>query len=318
MTTQIERLSQAERMLAEIATASDAVHVVRFAEAVRVWAQQARLGESAMNHATVIKMRAERRLADAVDEGQRKGEITQAKNTLTRGSPVVRTPDNGHNGTFKLEDLGVDRRRLAEARKIRDNYTDEDLIELQRHADEAGELLSRNELVTKPRTNAQRMQLSETNEWYTPAACIEAARLVLGGIDLDPASSAQANRTIQAARFYTKDDDGLRQPWKGRVWLNPPYGGSAGAFIARLAELADSGEVTAAIALVSSHSTDTAWFRPLWDSLLCFSYGRIQFTSSDGRGDAATHGSVFAYFGDNKQLFAGTFREFGAVVARWA
>jgi len=39
-----------------------------------VWAQQARLGTSAVNHATVIKMRAERRLADAVDKGQKAGQ----------------------------------------------------------------------------------------------------------------------------------------------------------------------------------------------------------------------------------------------------
>ena len=25
-------------------------------------------------------------------------------------------------------------------------------------------------------------------------------------------------------RFYTPDDDGLLQPWKGTCWLNPPYG----------------------------------------------------------------------------------------------
>jgi hypothetical protein len=59
------------------------------------------------------------------------------------------------------------------------------------------------------------------DEWFTPAKYIAAARAVLGGIDLDPASNAIAQATVRAGRYYSKDDDGLAQPWHGRVWLNP-------------------------------------------------------------------------------------------------
>ena len=59
-------------------------------------------------------------------------------------------------------------------------------------------------------------------EHYTPSVYVEAARSVLGAIDLDPASCAAANRTVQAARYYDKVDDGLAQPWHGRVFVNPP------------------------------------------------------------------------------------------------
>lgn len=178
--------------------------------------------------------------------------------------------------------------------------------------------------VTEPlpepkQSRAQRMQSSESNEWYTPSKYIEAARTVLGGIDLDPASSAVANANVQAARFYSLDDDGLSQEWKGRIWLNPPYGGKAAAFISKLIGAHADHDVTAAVALVSSHSTDTEWFMPLWNCVLCFTYGRIHFVKSDGSGQAgATHGSVFAYFGDQPDLFAAEFSKFGSVVARWA
>src|SRR5262249_14864109 len=56
-------------------------------------------------------------------------------------------------------------------------------------------------------------------EWYTPKKYIEAVRDVLGGIDLDPASCERANEVVKAAKFYTATQNGLNEPWQGRVWL---------------------------------------------------------------------------------------------------
>lgn len=64
---------------------------------------------------------------------------------------------------------------------------------------------------------------SGNNEWYTPLPYVEAARAVMGTIDIDPASSDKANETVQAEHYYTIADNGLVRPWYGRVWLNPPY-----------------------------------------------------------------------------------------------
>ncbi len=71
-------------------------------------------------------------------------------------------------------------------------------------------------------TNAQHS--SAKQEHYTPSAIVEAARKVMGGIDLDPASCEKANEVVKAAAYCTRENNGLLHPWWGKVFLNPPGG----------------------------------------------------------------------------------------------
>ena len=66
----------------------------------------------------------------------------------------------------------------------------------------------------------------KSNLWYTPETVLNAAREVLGYIELDPASDAHGNERVQAERFLTEADDGLTAPWgtPRSVFLNPPGG----------------------------------------------------------------------------------------------
>ena len=67
------------------------------------------------------------------------------------------------------------------------------------------------------------VQDSGDTELYTPPEIIEAARRVMGTIDLDPASSEIANKRVMATRYYTKETDGLSQEWHGNIWMNHPF-----------------------------------------------------------------------------------------------
>jgi hypothetical protein len=88
-----------------------------------------------------------------------------------------------------------------------------------------------------------------------------------------------------------------------------------GKFIDKLSAERAAGRVTAAICLVNAHSTDTAWFQQLYDGCLCFTDHRIDFAGGEAR-DGSTHGSVFVYFGAEREKFIDVFRQFGECLVR--
>ena len=63
----------------------------------------------------------------------------------------------------------------------------------------------------------------EAYEWISNRDLVDSAHLLMGNIDLDPASSVMANKYVNAKNFYTITDDGLNdQEWHGSVYLFPP------------------------------------------------------------------------------------------------
>jgi phage N-6-adenine-methyltransferase len=130
------------------------------------------------------------------------------------------------------------------------------------------------------------------DEWYTPPEII----LSLGEFDLDPASSPEAYRQNHSAKhFYTAGENGLKQEWKGRVWLNPPYSHPlAMQFLKKMAEH-DNG-----IALVFA-KVEAKWFHDIvfrYAVAIKFLYDRIRFFRPDGtRGLQPRNGSMLVAYG---------------------
>ena len=151
------------------------------------------------------------------------------------------------------------------------------------------------------------------NEWYTPAEYIEAARRVMGRINLDPATSEMANETVQANIYYDVECDGLNRRWFGKVWMNPPYAAELiGKFCDKLVLHYAAGDIEEAIVLVNN-ATETKWFNTLIHeaAAVVFPQGRVKFNSPTGEQAFPLQGQAVIYFGTNMDRFFDEFGSFG-------
>jgi len=131
-----------------------------------------------------------------------------------------------------------------------------------------------------------------SEDWITPPEIVDS----LGVFDLDPCSSINQPWPM-AENNYTKHDDGLGQPWTGRVWLNPPYGLVAKEWLEKLANHGNG------IALIFARTETRMFFDTVWDraDALLFIKGRLYFYYPDGNRATANAGapSVLVAYGKN-------------------
>jgi hypothetical protein len=114
---------------------------------------------------------------------------------------------------------------------------------------------------------------NESKEWYTPRYIFDALNLTF---DIDPCSPGRDIVSwIPAKHHFTVQGNGLVVPWRGNVWLNPPYGSDTPKWMRRLAEHNNG------IALVFARC-DTQWFHDygVRADAICFIKGRVQFIAS--------------------------------------
>lgn len=143
------------------------------------------------------------------------------------------------------------------------------------------------------------------DEWYTPSDLLASARYILTGahhkpIDLDPATSEDAQEIVAASRYFTKADNGLAADWTAdTVWLNPPYSSPA-PWVEKLLVEFEAKHFQTALLLVNN-ATDTAWFHQLLNHpgvVPAFLRKRLTFWRQNyTESTAARQGQVLVFLG---------------------
>lgn len=308
MTTGLIKYDAACIAIREAAHVDEVLEIKNQAEAMRIYAKQAKNMEMA-NQAAEIRIRAERRYG-----------MMRMEAPKNKGGKAEHKSYRFHDETGKiptLSEMGVSKMFDHRAKVIASVPEAEFEAAITEHREQQKELTSSTIRALTEKGKAHVSHNSGENEWYTPAQYIEAARQVMGGIDLDPASSDLANRTVGADAYYTKEESGLDKPWGGRVWMNPPYAQPLiSRFTEKLTASCESGDVSQAIVLVNN-ATDTAWFQLMArvSSAICFPKSRIKFLDQEGRPGAPLQGQAILYMGSNKSGFVSSFQQFGFVLA---
>lgn len=158
------------------------------------------------------------------------------------------------------------------------------------------------------------MGSSDSPEWYTPSDIIDRVCKMFGEVDTDPCSNSHETPAVPASTLYTKEDDGLSQIWRGRTYLNPPYGSEISLWTDKLVAEYKRGNVEEGLALLPAR-IDTVWFSPLYEYLMCNVKGRIQFANSPYH---APFPCIIVYLGTRLNDFVEVFKDLGPIMRRIA
>lgn len=111
----------------------------------------------------------------------------------------------------------------------------------------------------------------KSGDWLTPPEWITA----LGPFDTDPCCPIDMPWPTASTMHFR---DGLENKWRGRVWLNPPFGREAAKWLRKLRDHGNG------IALIPARTETAMFYESVWGhaSSVCFVKGRPHFHRLDG------------------------------------
>ena len=131
---------------------------------------------------------------------------------------------------------------------------------------------------------------SKTNEWSTPQDFFDELDKEFN-FTLDPCSTSE---NAKCAKYFTVEDDGLKQDWSNDVvFMNPPYGRGIKHWIKKAYEEHMKGATV--VCLIPSRTDTTYWHDYIFGkaSDIRFLRGRLKF--GDSKNSAPFPSAVIIY-----------------------
>lgn len=119
--------------------------------------------------------------------------------------------------------------------------------------------------------NNELMFSSKTDLWSTPQDFFDKYNLIYN-FETDVCASAE---NAKCKRYFSKEEDGLKQKWNGICWMNPPYGKTIKYWVKKAYESSLEG---ATIVCLLPARTDTSWWHDYcMKGQIEFIRGRLKF-----------------------------------------
>lgn len=116
---------------------------------------------------------------------------------------------------------------------------------------------------------------SDRTDWETPPELFATLNEIYH-FDLDVCATAE---NAKCARFFSPQENGLTQEWRGMCWMNPPYGREIAKWVSKAWLAGQAG--TTVVCLLPARTDAKWWHLYVMDATyIAFMPGRIRFVGA--------------------------------------
>ncbi len=253
-TTALEKLTIAERYLAEAKTLDELQQIHDIAVAADAYARAHRLGLESENHAREIKFLAARRI----------GELVPAVPLSEAGRRAHQDNEDNTVQPSEVRMAAIPPQRLSEFRKLAE-------IPEAEFRERIGRVREQQEHLTYNRVlRGDWYQTSESGNWGTPQWLFDRLNEEFH-FNLDVCASEDNHK---CERYFTEADNGLSQKWSDVCFMNPPYGREIKQWLAKASQEARNGSMV--VCLVPARPDTEWWWENCIQGEIRFIRGRLQ------------------------------------------